>query len=525
MARYSDGHGYCFTFGCEYYEPGEGEDTTDLPPPSDRKMFSLLPIGEVKALPLRRISQETAAKWGYSVSKMGDKVVQLANYRDEKGRVYKQKVRTADKKFSSLGDTKDLRFYGQNIWRDGGKMIVVTEGELDALSVSQAQGNKWPVVSLPNGAQSARKAVKANIEYLDKFDTVVLMFDMDDAGHEAAEEVAPLLRPGRVKIAKLPLKDANEMLQAHRESEIIDAVWGAKPFRPDGIISINDLKEKALEEPEWGLPWFMPTLTDLTYGRRYAEIYALGAGTGTGKTDWFTQQLAFDVTELGLKVGGIILEQPVGETAKRLAGKVAGRLFHIPDGEWTREELSDALDLLDDKVFLYDHFGETDWGVIKARIRYMAVALDIRVIYIDHLTAMADPTNERSSLEQIMKEMAGLAHELNLIIHFISHLSTPEGKSHEEGGRVSTRHFKGARAISFWCNFMFGLERNQQADDKEERLRTTFRVLKDRNTGQATGETFFIRYDFTTGLLNEAPPELEDADDFDRARLPTSEDF
>ena len=26
-----------------------------------------------------------------------------------------------------------------NIWRDGGKMIVITEGEIDALTVSKAQ--------------------------------------------------------------------------------------------------------------------------------------------------------------------------------------------------------------------------------------------------------------------------------------------------------------------------------------------------------------------------------------------------
>src|SRR5690606_12270852 len=110
----------------------------------------------------------------------------------------------------------------------------------------------------------------------------------------------------------------------------------------------------------------------------------------------------------------------------------------------------DALNSLDGKVYLYDHFGETDWDVVKGRIRYMAVALGIRVFYLDHLTAMADTSNEKESLEQIMKEMAGMAQELGLVIHYISHLTTPEGKPHEEGGRVMIRHFKGSRAIGFW---------------------------------------------------------------------------
>lgn len=102
-----------------------------------------------------------------------------------------------------------------------------------------------------------------------------------------------------------------------------------------------------------------------------------------------------------------------------------------------------------------------------------------------------------------MKEMAGLAQELGCIIHFISHLATPEGKPHEEGGRVMIRHFKGSRAIGFWSYYMFGLERNQQAEDPEEASTTTFRVLKDRYTGQATGKVIPLGYDQDTGRLYE----------------------
>jgi twinkle protein len=56
---------------------------------------------------------------------------------------------------------------------------------------------------------------------------------------------------------------------------------------------------------------------------------------------------------------------------------------------------------------------------------------------------------------------------------------------------------------------MFGLERDKQAEDPVVRSTTTFRVLKDRYTGQATGEVFFLRYDAKTGRLNQSdkPPE------------------
>jgi twinkle protein len=136
----------------------------------------------------------------------------------------------------------------------------------------------------------------------------------------------------------------------------------------------------------------------------------------------------------------------------------------------------------------------------------------VRLFYVDHLTAMADTSNEKESLEQIMKEMAGLAQELNVAIHFISHLTTPEGKPHEEGGRVTIRHFKGSRSIGFWSFYMFGMERDQQAEDPIEASTTTFRILKDRYTGQATGKTIPLGYDFETGMLYEkgGGPKQED---------------
>jgi twinkle protein len=126
------------------------------------------------------------------------------------------------------------------------------------------------------------------------------------------------------------------------------------------------------------------------------------------------------------------------------------------------------------------------------------------LFYLDHLTALAAAEDdERTALERITSEMAMLAKELQIVIHFVSHLATPEGKPHEEGGRVMIRHFKGSRAIGFWSHYMIGLERDQQAADETERQRTTVRLLKARFDGSKTGSTFFLGYDTTTGRLAE----------------------
>ena len=470
-------------------------------------MAGLIEGGEHRALHKRNISLESCEKWNYQVGHLGDSTVQIANYYDPDGKqVVAQKVRFPNKDFKFLGKPKEAGLYGQWLWRDGGKMIVITEGEIDAISVSQVQGHKWPVVSVPNGAQGAKKSLMGQLEWLEKFETIVLMFDMDDPGRKAAEECASLFSPGKVKIARLPLKDANEMLQEGQVKELIDAIWAAKPFRPDGIVSLSDLKEKVLEEVEVGLPWPWPALTEATFGRRYGEVYALGAGTGVGKTDVFTQIIKHTAVDLREPCGVLYLEQPVVETARRIAGKLAGKTFHVPDGSWSREELVRAVADLDaaGTVHLYDHFGSTDWDVIKAKIRYMVAGLGCKHIFLDHLTALAAAEeDERKALEHITAEIASMAQELNFCFYFISHLATPEGKPHEEGGRVMIRHFKGSRAIGFWSHFMFGLERDQQSPHEELRHLTAFRILKDRYTGRGTGQTFYLKYDQTTGLLSE----------------------
>ena len=497
----TDGWGTCFA--CNHRFPPDSIEGHEGQPRKAKSMNTGLIYGEIQSLPKRNISEETCRKFNYMVGKdSSGKTVQAAPYYDGNEMVA-QKIRYPDKSFKFIGEPKRAGLFGQQLWGNGGKMIVITEGEIDCLTVSQLQGNKWPVVSIANGAQSAKKAISNHIEWLEAFETVVLMFDMDEAGVKATEECAPLFSPGKCKVASLPYKDANECLLKGQGGAVITAIWQAKTYRPDGLVSLEDILDDIEKPIERGLPWCFPTLDASTYGRRFGEIYGLGAGTGVGKTDVLTQQIAFDITSLNVPVGCIFLEQKPTETAKRIAGKVAGKRFHVPDGTWTIEELRSSLQQLANKVTFYDSFGSTEWEVVSSKIRFMAVSLGIRVFYVDHLTAMADTTDERGSLEQIMKEMAGIANELQIIITFVSHLATPEGKSHEEGGHVSIRHFKGARAIGFWSYFMFGLERQQQADTEEERQTTTFRVLKDRYTGQSTGLTFQLKYDETTGLLME----------------------
>ncbi|MCA1946977.1 MAG: toprim domain-containing protein [Armatimonadetes bacterium] len=499
LARYSDGHAHCF--GCGHYERGEGAIDTK---PRPRMSNDLLDRGRFEALPKRRLTEDTLRHWDYS---LGDGV-HIAAYKDAAGNTVAQKVRRPDKTFSWYGVKNNaLPLYGQWLWKPGGKRIVVTEGEIDALSVSQMQGHKWPVVSVPDGAQGAVKAVRKAVEYLESFDTVVFMFDNDEIGRPAAEACAAVLSPGKAAIATLPLKDPSDMLQAGRGDEIIRAAWEAQPWRPDGVHLATDLIVEAATPIERGLPWPWPELDALLYGRRPTEVYTIGAGTGVGKTDFLTQLIAYTAVDLREPVGVLFLEQPKRETVLRIAGKAVGERLHVPDPKRTQADLEAKLEVLRKgaPILIYDHFGSLDFETIVSRIRYMAVAQGAKHVFLDHLTALAAAADdERKSLEHAMSVLASMAQELNITLYVVSHLATPDGTPHEEGGRVAIRHFKGSRAIGFWSHVMLGLERDQQSDDEEERATTTVRILKERLTGDGVGRTVRLRYDRNTGLLHEA---------------------
>src|SRR3546814_11284791 len=113
----------------------------------------------------------------------------------------------------------------------------------------------------------------------------------------------------------------------------------------------------------------------------------------------------------------IYLEQTPGETVKRVAGKHASRPFHIPmdEGGYTQEELTDAIDTLDQsgKIIFGGNFTASSWPDIRARVRYLAVSKGVKIVYLDHLTALIDTNNVRPSVETNVKEKSAESRDEN----------------------------------------------------------------------------------------------------------------
>ena len=521
LARYTDGHGYCF--GCGYYEKAteemdehSGKDFgfTSVSPEESKVEETVFTKGEIKALPKRRINLDTCQKFDYRIGQKNDRPCQVANYYHNQ-KLLAQKIRYPDKTFQWIGSVKDVGLYGQWLWRDGGKMIVITEGELDCLALSMVQGNKWPVVSVKNGAQGAKKDIQKSLEWLEKFETVVFMFDMDEAGQTAAKVCASILSPGKAKIARLPLKDANEMVMQGKHKELINAVWDAKSFRPDGIINGEELwKSVSTEEIVHKVDYPFVGLNNKTHGLRKSELTTITAGSGIGKSA-LVREIGYHLINVGERVGFIMLEETVKRTALGLMGLHLNLPLHLGNVYPEESEFRDAFDhcIGNGRTYFYDSFGSTAIDNLLSRIRFLAQGAECDWIILDHLSIVVSGLgdgDERRLIDNAMTALRTLVQETGVGLILVSHLKRPDGnKGHEEGAQTSLSQLRGSHAIAQLSDMVLGMERNQQGTDSNM---TTVRVLKNRFSGE-TGVVCHVKYNPLSGRLLECNEDFSEVED------------
>ncbi|QHJ81889.1 MAG: primase DnaG/twinkle, TOPRIM domain [Bacteriophage sp.] len=521
-SMYSDGHQYCHV--CENVVRGTDEAREELSSrrsrPSGGAKVSTYDVwnfgdsnGRYTDLTARGISQATCQKAGYWIAKVNGQMFQVADYRDQNGSIVSQKIRDKDKNFKTSGSHKSDALFMKHLW-SGGKNIVVTEGEIDALTVLELQGGKWPVVSLGHGASAAKKTMAANYEYLDQFERIILMFDMDEPGRIAIEEAAQVLPPGKVFVAVLPFKDANECHLNGADKAVLDQVWNANPWVPDGVVSVVSLKDAVKEamQSEASTGYLFSGcmgLNERTLGMRGGEVIMVTSGSGMGKSTFVRQQMLTLAREQGLKVGGALLEESVTETVEDLVGIANGVRLRQQPREFKQKLIDDGtfdqwFDELfsSDKFHLYDSFAEAEVDRLLAKLHYMRTGLGCDVIVLDHISIVvsaSEESDERKMIDRLMTKLKGFAKSTGVVLIVICHLKNPEkGKAHEEGRAVSITDLRGSGSLRQLSDTIIALERNQQGDMPNVVL---LRVLKCRFNGIGVGIAGYMEYNSTTGLL------------------------
>jgi twinkle protein len=469
--------------------------------------LALLATQDFTGVPERGLSVATMKSYGV-VIKNGQVVYPYYNVLEPTSPVA-AKVRYPDKRFQTSGDWSIGGLFGQQLYPKGGKYVTLTEGEYDALAAFQMMGSKYPVVSIRNGAGSALKDCKANYEWLDSFETIVICFDADEQGLKAADEVGKLFG-GKAKIVKhvKGYKDACEYLADNKGALFSDVFWRAEKYVPAGIIngaSLWDEVNTPIEEAEVVYPF--KGINALTYGIRPAELVTVAAGSGLGKSQFVREVVLAVLQQSTHNIGLLCLEEGRRNTGLSFMSLAANKQLHKPTTKSTEEERKAVFDLTlgTGRLYLFDHFGSADIDEIVSNVRYMAKGLDCRYIFLDHVSIVVSAQSnldERKALDEIMTKLRMLVQETGISLFVVSHLRRPESKGHEEGAATSLSQLRGSASIAQLSDIVLGLERDGQADDMITRNTTTVRVLKNRFSGE-TGRCADLLYDKDTGRMAE----------------------
>jgi len=518
--EHSDGHSYCFACETRFNEMVEKAKVI----PMSESSSGIKSKGIFGDIPDRKITKDTAKVFSTEIKQTGSMITHhIYKYFDGDGNHIANKVREVqNKRFWSEGNLQAAGLFGQNLFNQGGKFVTLCEGEIDAMSAYQMLGSKWPVISVKSGAASAFENCKQSLQYLNKFETVVLCFDNDVQGKKASQKVAQLFEPNKCKIVNLDMKDANEYLKTGQKEKFTNAWWNAKAYTPAGIINLADLGDSLFEEDycETCLyPW--PKMNEKTYGIRTGELVCFTSGAGMGKSSIIRELMHHIMLSTKDNIGVLCMEENTKNTAFNIMSVEASSRLYIREirKEYTKKQLREWRDKTvgSGRFFAFDHFGSISNDEILDRVRYMAKALDCKWVFLDHLSILVSGNeefgDERKSIDVLMTKLRSLVEETGIALLLVSHLRRPTGdKGHEDGREVSLSHLRGSASIAHLSDSVVAMERNQQADDETEANTTTIRVLKNRYTGD-TGIACYLYYDKETGRMSQVDnPFLENDD-------------
>ena len=530
MVKYSD-HYFCFSCRKRFKLEGATELSEEArQPESKAKPFDYFEFDSLKHRGFidRGITRATCAHYNVRVAYNSEREIIEHWYPYGVTQTTGAKVRVLPKEFHTVGRLDGL--FGQSLF-NGGRMLVITEGEIDALTIAECWYQKYqtyyPVVSL-RSASAVKDAIRQR-DWILGFEEVVLWFDNDEPGQEATEQLArALFRDGKRKVKIVTpvegAKDANDVycnastrdangsfIEGPGREAVLSAIWKAREWSPAGIVSGKQTWEHYQRERNAVFIPFTPVLAAFNkrnYGRRLGSITMFTAGTGMGKTlllkeDIYHLQLTRPSNE---RIGVLSLEESVAEFVTGMMSIAANKRLSLPDVVRTEEEerMWWEMTLGTDRHILLDHQGSVADDSIIDKMTYMILEGAV-YIYLDHVTIAVSESgdNANAAVDALMSSMLKLAKRWNVWIGVVSHLrKTPTGMKSFENGAVPTEDdLKGSGALKQIPMQTIALSRDKYAEDESDRNKTNYHVLKDRFSGR-TGQFYgSFSFDDDTGRL------------------------
>jgi twinkle protein len=511
LAVYDDGQTHCFSCGEHGYVEHHRTKPIKIKEKLDDSWLHEY-RGDYYSLPDRKLRAETLQKFKVKCEKDSkDNVIKHHYpYFNQKGDMVGMKTRiVANKSFFGKGDTTNTNMlFGQSLFQAGGKFVTVCEGELDAMSVYEMFGSRYPAVSINNGVHATAN-VKNNLEWLDSFETVVLCFDNDEVGTEAVNRVAPILGPNKCKILTLAkYKDASDYLSNGDGKLFIDEWWNySKDYTVSGVATVDEMREALLDYKNTELIPLPESFGDLNYmmrgGIARGELVSIIAHTSIGKTTILNELIYHFATETKEKIGCFMVEDNIDETIRKVVSVHTSQNLQLVKPKDLNVDLimDSALEIgFGSRIQLHnDGGGSIDLEEMFSKIRYFVKGLNCSIILVDPLhTAIKNLSNE--NIEEVMDRFIKLCKETKVAVILSTHTRKPDDGSHPH--KISEYDVKGSGAIPQASHTNILFSRDKLAEDEYTKNSTRIRVPKLRRTGQ-TGEAGWTYFNPETARLEK----------------------
>ncbi len=452
-----------------------------------------------------------------------------------------------------IGDTKKgIKLFGQWLFSpDKHKRLFITEGEEDAMtgyrmtSAKTKSGEGYAFVSVPSGANIA--GLKAQLEYISKFEEIYLCFDKDKAGQALIEKATKILPVGKVKIMSLPdgYKDISEMWQRARNEGgrkaaiegLWKSIWNSEKYSPAGIFSMSEGWNSYLNRGKEVLIPFPDSFGDLnqrTYGG-YAlgEIVTVAAPSSVGKSSFIKEMIYTALEKTNYNIAICSFEETLDEFIEgMLSVHMNTQLNEISyderdrKAEWEafqellkmRGEMQEAIKevmeddkVSSDRIHFLDHQGACDGDELLNKIDFMVDGLDCKIIIVDPVTLALSASDMEE--DEFASEIVKRVKRKQLAWINVHHVRKNAGgnTANSEGGDIAEEDMKGSGVWFQTSMINLLLTRNKVHKIDEIKNTTTIKMSKCRRHGKSTGIVGWVLYNGITGRLEKGtdPAELE----------------
>jgi twinkle protein len=345
--------------------------------------------------------------------------------------------------------------------------IAICEGELDALSLYEYG---FPALSVPFGGGKGAKHewIETEWEYLQRFDRIYLVFDNDQEGATATQDVSERLGLHRCQVVTLPKKDANECLTSGvGQDEITKSFMTAKSLDPEELKRAGVYREEVWERfnpqagkrPGFDLPWSKVPV------RVYLGEISIWTGTkGHCKSLLLGQVMAASAAQ-GFNVCIASFEMSPEKTLHRM---IVQRTNKAP----SRYHFDEAMDWVNESTWIFDLVGTAKQERVLDVFEYAYHRYGVRQFVVDSLAKLGMAEDDYKGQKAFIDKAGDFAKRTKTHVHIVCHAR----KGADEYTPPGKMDVKGTGAITDMADNVFCVHRNKAKERDVYRLASNEKI-------------------------------------------------